>query len=272
MGGLREVQDMKENTLYLHSNFRLLNFLSSTRNSKDFEKDCSTLFKISNVFQGNYHYNEFIPYGLNLSGTPLNETIITLRDIIPEFFKKNKVAKVNCVLLTDGESCQIARLQKQAKHYEPDEWYWGRKGLHKHCQIRDKKIGRVYAPCTDWNWKSSVTRTLLENLTDNFPNVNLIGIRIVESRDVSSFHYTYSENQEYDERSRKSWSKNKSCIIKPTGYSILYGLAATTMKQDTDFEVKEDATKAQIRSAFKKNLKAKSTNKKVLSSFVDMVA
>ena len=272
MGGLREVQDMKENTLYLHSNFRLLNFLSSTRNSKDFEKDCSTLFKISNVFQGNYHYNEFIPFGLNLSGTPLNETIIALRDIIPEFFKKNKVAKVNTVLLTDGESCQIARLQKQSKHYEPDEWYWGRKGLHKHCQIRDKKIGRVYAPCTDWNWKSSVTKTLLENLTDNFPNVNLIGIRIVESRDVSSFHYTYSENQEYDERSKKSWGKNKSCIIKPTGYSILYGLAATTMKQDTDFEVKVDATKAQIRSAFKKNLKAKSTNKKVLSSFVDMVA
>ena len=130
----------------------------------------------------------------------------------------------------------------------------------------------MYAPCTDWNWKSSVTKTLLENLTDNFPNVNLIGIRIVESRDVSSFHYTYSENQEYDERSKKSWGKNKSCIIKPTGYSILYGLAATTMKQDTDFEVKVDATKAQIRSAFKKNLKAKSTNKKVLSSFVDMVA
>tara|TARA_R100000742_G_C4279414_1_gene103914 strand:- start:535 stop:2733 length:2199 start_codon:yes stop_codon:yes gene_type:complete len=272
MGGLREVQDMTENTLYLHSNFRLLNFLSSTRNSKDFEKDCSTLFKISNVFQGNYHYNEFIPFGLNLSGTPLNETIIALRDIIPEFFKKNKVAKVNCVLLTDGESCQIARLQKQAKHYEPDQWYWGRKGLHKHCQIRDKKIGRVYAPCTDWNWKSSVTKTLLENITDNFPNVNLIGIRIVESRDVSSFHYTYTENQEYDDRSRKSWGKNKSCIMKPTGYSILYGLAATTMKQDTDFEVKEDATKAQIRTAFKKNLKAKSTNKKVLSSFVDMVA
>ena len=44
------------------------------------------------------------------------------------------------------------------------------------------------------------------------------------------------------------------------------------MNSSEEFEVKENATKAQIRSAFKKNLKNKSGNKKVLSSFIDMVA
>tara|TARA_B100001250_G_scaffold409978_1_gene435446 strand:- start:595 stop:2796 length:2202 start_codon:yes stop_codon:yes gene_type:complete len=270
MSGLQEVQEMKEDTLYLNPNFRLLNFLSSTRNAREFDQDCSTLYKISSVLQG-HGYQEFVPYGLSLSGTPLNETIVALRNIIPEFFNKNKVSKVNCVLLTDGESCQISRLKKTHRHYE-DSWYWGRSGLHRNCQLRDKKVGRVYAPATDWDWKNSVTKTLLENLTDNFPNVNIIGIRLLESRDVSNFHYTYSENQEYDDRSKKSWSKNKSCIMKTTGYSVIYGIAATTMKQDCEFEVKEDATKAQIRSAFKKNLKTKSSNKKVLSSFIEMVA
>jgi ribosomal protein L23 len=44
------------------------------------------------------------------------------------------------------------------------------------------------------------------------------------------------------------------------------------MNKSTDFEVSNDATKAQIAKAFKSMLKAKTTNKKILSSFVDMVA
>ena len=41
---------------------------------------------------------------------------------------------------------------------------------------------------------------------------------------------------------------------------------------ETDFEVKEDATKAQIRSAFKKSLNGKKMNKKILGEFVELVA
>ena len=37
-------------------------------------------------------------------------------------------------------------------------------------------------------------------------------------------------------------------------------------------EVSDDATNAQIRTAFKKSLKAKTLNKKILSSFIEYVA
>ena len=266
---MSEVIDMEENVLYLNPQFRLLNFLSSSRTSKEFEKDCSNLFKLASSFQK--HMPEFIPYGLNLSGTPLNETIVALRDLIPEFLNKHKVSKLNTVFLTDGESCTISRVNKVERHWE-DHWRWGRVSLHQNCQIRDRKVGRIYPPCADWTWNSNVTKILLDNLTDNFPSVATIGLRIVESRDVSRFHYTYTKDNNYLESDKRSWSKNKSAILKPGGYSVLYGIASTNLNKETEFEVKENASKAQIRTAFKRNLKAKATNKKVLSSFVDMVA
>ena len=44
------------------------------------------------------------------------------------------------------------------------------------------------------------------------------------------------------------------------------------MNKDVEFEVDEDATKAQIRSAFKKSLNKSKFNRKILSEFVELVA
>ena len=44
------------------------------------------------------------------------------------------------------------------------------------------------------------------------------------------------------------------------------------MNQDSEFSVKEDATKSQIKSAFVKSLRSKKMNKKVLSEFIELIA
>jgi len=268
-GGMEEIQIMKENEIYCHPTFRLLNFVSSD-SGKDFEEQCLHLFNLSYSLQCGY--SDYVPYGFNLSGTPLNETIIALRELIPDFFRKHQVSKLNTVLLTDGESQSISRVNKVQSYYNPDEMEFGRISLHSRCQLRDRKIGRVYHACNEWNWRNSITQTLLQNLEDNFPNCNIIGIRLLQSGEVSRFHYQYKEDENYTDQDKKSWSKTRSAILKPTGYSVLYGIASSSMNSSEEFEVKENATKAQIRSAFKKNLKNKSANKKVLSSFIDMVA
>ena len=54
--------------------------------------------------------------------------------------------------------------------------------------------------------------------------------------------------------------------------SSYFGLSANALAQDTDFEVAEDATKTQIKSAFAKSLKSKKMNKKILGEFVELVA
>jgi hypothetical protein len=44
------------------------------------------------------------------------------------------------------------------------------------------------------------------------------------------------------------------------------------LSNDTEFEVKEDASKADIKRAFAKTLKGKKMNKKILSEFIELVA
>ena len=102
--------------------------------------------------------------------------------------------------------------------------------------------------------------------------MNLIGIRILPNREANSFirRYHFTEDQEFD-RITKSWKKDKAFSIKTSGYHTYFGLSSTALANDDEFEVKEDATKAQIKRAFAKSLKSKKMNKKILSEFVELV-
>ena len=60
-------------------------------------------------------------------------------------------------------------------------------------------------------------------------------------------------------------------ITEGGGYHAYFGLSSSALNSDSSFEVKEDATKAQIKSAFKKSLSAK-MNKKVLGQFMSYIA
>ena len=52
---------------------------------------------------------------MSLSGTPLNDTLIALHQLIPDFKSKNKVEKVQCVILTDGESNHLTYHSEHCK-------------------------------------------------------------------------------------------------------------------------------------------------------------
>ena len=66
--------------------------------------------------------------------------------------------------------------------------------------------------------------------------------------------------------------KQEECIILNSGYDSYFAILDSSLAVDDEFEVKEDATKTQIKAAFMKSLKAKKLNKKVLSEFVELVA
>ena len=70
----------------------------------------------------------------------------------------------------------------------------------------------------------------------------------------------------------KDWRKLKTFTIKSSGYDAYFGLSSSALADDTEFEVKEGATKGQIKTAFVKSLKTKKLNKKVLGEFVELVA
>jgi hypothetical protein len=49
-------------------------------------------------------------------------------------------------------------------------------------------------------------------------------------------------------------------------------IASTSLSQDEEFSVPENATKSQIKSSFVKLLSKKKTNKKLLSNFITTIA
>jgi hypothetical protein len=115
---------------------------------------------------------------------------------------------------------------------------------------------------------------LVQNLKDHFPTTNFIGIRIMESREASYFikrYYNEWKEPEAYEKIMSEWRKKKTFTIKTSAYDAYFGMSSSALSQDSEFDVDDSATKAQIKRAFVKSLKTKKLNKKVLGEFIDLV-
>ena len=253
--------------LYVEDDFNLMNLFTSKTSLRQLEHQMNNIWRVVDtfVFWRSYTY----PPKLCLSGTPLNEAFITLHQILPQFQKENKLEKVQCIVLTDGEANGVPYHKIVQRHWESKPYMGLRNINHDKCFLRDRKLGKVYKFGGEWH---KFTKTLINNLKDKFPSVSFIGFRIINSRDARSFirlHY-YTETKERL-AIENDWQKNKSFNIKSAGYDAYFGMCSTTLSQDSEFDVGEDATKAQIKKAFVKSLKTKKLNKKVLGEFMELV-
>ena len=264
----------KNNLVCIEESFSLMNLFTSNVNVRTLDHQMRNIYRMSTRFgYSNVSWDDRdrfqVPIGMGLSGTPLDESLMCLHQIIPQFKKDNKVEKVQCVVLTDGEAYTPSYHHEVQRHWE-DEPYMGRAAIWSGTFLRDRKLGKTYR-VKDSNY--GFTEVLLENLKDTFPTVNFIGIRLLPSRDAGSFIRRYHgwTDEEY-QKIMKGWKKNRSVSIKSSSYDTYFGLSTTALASDDEFEVKEDATKAEIKRAFGKSLKGKKMNKKILSEFIELVA
>jgi hypothetical protein len=262
---LQHHYEAKEGLLQVQDDFNLMNLFSSKVNAKTLEHQMISIWRIAQCFRVASMYT--YPPRLSLSGTPLNETIVSLHQLLPQFQKENNVEKVQCVILTDGEAHQLPYHKRVQRHWE-DEPYLGVRSCHPdRTFLRDRKLGKTYR--VDYGYHQ-FTDMLLTNLKDRLPSTNFIGIRVLLNRDAKHFMRLY--NYDGSDRMYSEWRKNKSFTIKNSGYDAYFGLSSTVLSQDAEFDVDEDATKAQIKRAFVKSLKTKKLNKKVLGEFISLVA
>jgi hypothetical protein len=273
----KHLHKREDGTLDVHNRFRLLNFLSSRANSKVLDQCILNLWRLACREDCNYNmaHSFSVPSGLDLSGTPLNESIIALYQIIPDFKIKNKLQKVNVVILTDGEGNNLNYNVNLKNRHGSSYNYLGQNYVTSNNALRDRKIGYVYRNFDLSNSNNDMTAILLENLKDNFPEVNLIGFRIING---GSFYYltrNFTKEAHGQDASdlMKIWKKERSCEINGIGYDALYVVASNNLSAGTvAMTVEEEATTADIGRAFRTMLKKKTTNKKLLSSFATLVA
>ena len=224
------------------------------------------MYRISYAYDNRYNCTYCVPDRVNLSGTPLNEALISLNQIIPQFKKRFGLQKVHCIVLTDGEATSVKRRVTVQRNWE-DEPYLGFASIRPgSCYLRDRKTGYVYSFVNSPYY----TRTFLRQLKNRFPFTNFVGIRLLNSaRDFTSFMDMLFVKDK--EEIRENWKKNRSVSIRNNLYDSYIAISSKVLNNDTSFEVREDATKVQIGSAFRKSLKSKKMNKRVLDEFIEMV-
>jgi len=273
---LPQHHEEKDCRIKVGSEFSMVEFFTSDCKKSDLEKQMLSIWRLATSLSNYYRWDSKVyyqaPRRLNLSGTPLNEALVCLNQIIPQFKKSTGVQKVQCVTLTDGEAHPLSYNKFMKSHTnDPLMDYMGtRSTMNGSVFIRDKKNGKTYS-CN--SHQHELTSALLNQLRGRFTDVNFIGIRVMDGRDANSFIRRYM-NWDFDkvQHVQAAWKKDKSIKLTDVGYHAYFGMSSTALGNDTEFTVKEEATKAQIKSAFKKSLNNKKMNKKVLSQFMEFIA
>lgn len=248
-------------------NFGMMNLFSSRMKTKELEMAMLYWFRLAWANQNRCWSQFVVPRKVCLSGTPLNEAIVTLHSIIPHFKRISKVEKCHVINLTDGEGCPMSFWTERTNYNGEIRIMPKRMG---NTHLRDRKIGRVYKSFnTSYNY-SDHTEILVTNLRENFPECSVINIRLITSKDFGQVRRYLLDGSE---GIATEWKKHKSYIDYNSFYTrCLYLHSKSLDDSNNEFIVDEDATKTQIKNAFKKSLSNKKTSKRVLSEFISLIA
>jgi hypothetical protein len=247
------------------SSFRLMNFFTSKVNSRVLDEQLKNIWVVCESYQKR---RGAVPHHLDLSGSPIGESILALHALIPDFQTKNKLQKVNVVFLTDGEGYQNSVTVERKSN---NNSYVGCTKYDR-TAIRDRKTGRVYPTFGQYDSFGSYAKILLQTVKDRHPSVNLVNFRITPSRDFGNCFRWYGPDSNEYEKMKNEFKKNSCVQFNGTGFDQFNVLLASSLSQEEEFSVPENATKAQIKTAFTKVLGKKKTNKKLLGSFISLVA
>lgn len=266
----------KNGSMNMDIEVSLMNLFTSSVSNRELE------IQMKNIWRVVYSIKNWTPYSyparLGLSGTPLNETMMCLRKIIPQFQKKNKVQKVHCIVLTDGEGNPLNYDKEVTCRNNVNETNLGKGSIYYYpgnVFLRNRVTGKVRKFVK--NSPYSHQDTLLESIKDEFPTVNFIAFRIIESgHDVSKLLEQYVPYSEWNIRDKvqEVWKKTKTFSIDSTPYNKYFGLGNSQLNNAVDHleKLEDGATKTQIRTAMRKTLSNKKMNKKILSEFIELVA
>ena len=260
------------------NNFKLLNFFSNKMNVKDEIAMMEALWMIASYYSDR-DYNDGIPAMypsfLNLGGTPLNDAIIAMMEIVPKFKRDTGVQKVNTIFLTDGASHSTPGVYDYSLDTKTGEHYKITGRLRGNIIITDPKTLKSYE-VDGYN----ITDGLLRILKDRVPDMNLIGFFIAGSgrsgRVDKRVLYNLQRDASMDKimEQVRFMNKNKFLAIASKGYDEMYVLPSKGMMVEND-GLSDDlvgASKAKLKTAFGKSMKNKVESRVLLNKFVKLVA
>ena len=262
--------DTDSNIGNLFKPFHMLHFLTSSCNNRQFVTHCRNLFSLALNETYCYRDRGSLPQTitdtmLSLGGTPLEESILALHEILPVFRAKHRVQILNTVILSDGDSCGANYVIHNPKTrrtygYRPEESV---------ISYRNTRMPR------------SSTMMLLKSLRDA-TDTRLVGMYLTTCSNPAKrgLGYNWLDPYNTDEKVlaelEKSW-KNNRFFVAPGEYSNYFDEAYVVdanLNPDSDLNLPDSAntTRTQLRNAFVKGMKSKSMSRLFTNRFIEVIA
>ena len=285
-----ESVNFKAGDIALHSGFKLLNMFSSNMSLNDEMTMMHILWMYAIYYDRGYRdwskagYPYSPPASLQLGGTPLNDAIIAMMDLVPQFKKDTGVQKVNTIFLTDGASNRLDGVYDYQLVMDGDD-----KGTHTKV-LNDVTSYNCASIITDPVMNKTVeikdtyhdlTNSLLQLLKNRVEGMNIVGFFIagsgksgrVDKQVIARLMeaYDYGKLREL----MKFINKNKYLAVTHQGYDeyyILPGGNSLAVENETLSDDLIGAGKGKLKSAFSKMQKGKISSRQLLNKFVKLVA
>jgi hypothetical protein len=244
---------------FAHHCVGLIQVLTSTSSRSDMENDMLNLWCAGKVSQFNVHtqYVPFSPY-FQMGGTPLDNALILVPQIIKEFRQKTGAQKVSFVCVTDGESSPIHYFKKHVG-YDDRESVRTTYSYYEKVMIRsgskvfpvDTQRGQSTGDVINWV-KSQVEDVYISN--------------IFLGKMAKSSHHLFSYGCNLNE---KQFRKTGMFTTESSSWPLI-GVINPQNFGDAkeEIEIEDGATKAQIKSALNKMLKSKQSSRLILQQLV----
>ena len=255
-------------------NFNLVNCASHKMTKRQLDQAMMYMFHMGEYY--NYRYTSYrnydyskpscygMPHEFNLGNTPLNEALIYIEQLLPQFKKKYGIEKATLITLTDGGANGM-RGQLVGSNKDAD---WSAKRVY--IMPNGKKMVGSYS--------RELTDTLLEYIGKEH-DTNVIGFYIlkrVRKWDLERYcdgDYVAREKQYL--KMRKDMTKEKAVVVDKPGYNKYFLLNGKTMKVENfslqDAKVKKGTT-GELKRIFATSMKGRITSRVVLNKFIQEVA
>jgi len=261
----RLVKEMKENAMHIEGAFRMVNILTSTAKTKDFDRMILNLWLQTRAMKGAmYTYaRKFC-----LSGTPLNEAIVSAGQLTKQFIKTAKLQKCHVIVLTDGEGYHASMNQKRTSYYSGQEemCVTGISPWNSTIRVGSKSY---ISKGSDVEF----TNKLVEAVKSDIPNCSFIGIRILEKGSARYFYERHARlSFTFFDDMKDQLRKNGAVFFRNKSFDLWCGIQQHSLHTDTELEVDQGAAKRQITAAFKKMNKNKKSNKFMVKEFIKQIA
>jgi hypothetical protein len=268
--------DLKLNDFMICTpSFHLKHLLSSSLSASDYQKYCKDLHAITSIISGQLsrYRDELVPSSFVLSGTPLDEALISSIQIVSDFKAKYRLDNVNCIFLTDGDANSRRVMYDGREDFTGFGWT-GKLINHGKVYVQDAKqqvrikLTNMYAYD-----EFAVSRTIIE-IAKKVTGAKYTGYYIGSKKDLFKKVYSYYSNYSEAKKDLNSMLLSQGYISSQKyGFNEYFMVLPDNLKiEDTGIQVEAGASKNEIKKAFFNSMKGRGLQRMFLNKFMENIA